>query len=277
MSVTSRLPEGLQVWLKEPLVHFLIGGALIYLLYAWRGEPVDPASRTIELSREDQAQIALGFEQMMGRAPTDAELDGQIERFVREEVLYREALRLGLDDGDAVVRRRLAKKMDLLAAAQAETAQPSDEALQEWYDAHPERFAAETRYWLDQVYAEDEASARNLAAQLQGGADPAGLGDAISLPPSLSEAPRKDVLDRFGERFLAELDALEPNESWQGPVPSGFGWHVVRLHQREVGEVPPLTEVREQVANDWRSATIEARKERGYAILRDAYTIEIAE
>ena len=122
-------------WSKEPLVHFLIGGALIYALFAWRGEPPDPASRSIEVSREDRAQLSLGFEKMMGRSPTDAELDRQTQKFVREEVLYREALRLGLDVNDGVVRRRMSQKMDLIAAAQAETAVPSEQALQEWYEA----------------------------------------------------------------------------------------------------------------------------------------------
>ncbi|HCO45837.1 MAG TPA: peptidyl-prolyl cis-trans isomerase, partial [Erythrobacter sp.] len=93
-------------WLRDPLAHFLIAGAVIWAGLALVGEPVDPASRTIELSRERQAGIAFGFERMMGRAPTDAEMDSAIKRWVREEVLYREALRLGLDEGDAVVRRR---------------------------------------------------------------------------------------------------------------------------------------------------------------------------
>ncbi|MEO9461517.1 MAG: peptidylprolyl isomerase [Marinomonas sp.] len=267
-------------WLKEPLVHFLIGGLLIYAMFAWRGEPVDPASRTIEISRADRAQLSLGFERMMGRSPTDAELDSQVKRFVREEVLYREALRLGLDGNDGVVRRRLSQKMDLLAAAQAETALPSDETLQEWYDAHPERFADASQYTLDQVFKSEMGQAKERVASLNSmtkADDWKGSSDPISLPASLSQMPRKEVLDRFGEQFLANIDALKPGKQWQGPVQSGFGYHAVRLRALDVGEVPPLDEVRDRVENDWRTATIEKRKERGYAILRDAYTIEIAE
>lgn len=276
MSVSDKVRD----WLKEPLVHFLIGGLLIYALFAWRGEPVDPASRTIEISRSDRAQLSLGFERMMGRSPTDAELDNQVQRFVREEVLYREALRLGLDGNDGVVRRRLSQKMDLLAAAQAETAQPTDETLQEWYEAHPERFADTSRYTLDQTFQSDLDEAKAQIAALNAmaaGDDWNTLSEPISLPASLSQMPRKEVLDRFGEQFLAGIDALKPGELWQGPVRSGFGFHVVRLRAVEVGEVPPFEEVRSKVENDWRTATIAERKERGYAILREAYTVEIAE
>ena len=269
--------DRLRGWLKEPLVHFLIGGLVIYLLFAWRGEEVDPASRTIEISREDKARVSLGFERLMGRAPTDAELDLQTQRFVREEVLYREALRLGLDGDDAVVRRRLAQKMDLIAASQAESANPTDEALEEWYKANPARFAEDARYSFEQVFKLDADGAAAVLGQLSRGADAQGLSDPISLSKALENANRKQVLDQFGEQFAKALDQLELGETWQGPVQSGLGWHVVRLTAREPGKVPPLDEVREDVANDWRSSTIEKRKDEAYQLLREQYDVEIAQ
>lgn len=267
-------------WAKEPLFHFLIGGFAIYLLFAWRGEPVDPASRTIELSREDQAQLSLGFERMMGRAPTDAELDRQVDKFVREEVLYREALRLGLDENDGVVRRRLAQKMDMLAAAQAETAQPSEATLKAWYDDHQSRLADDARYTLDQAYKSEMAGAKALIGALNAqssNANFADLSDPISLPSTITEMSRKEVLDRFGEQFVVAIETLESGDAWQGPVQSGFGWHGVRLRRRDVGKVPPISEIRQKVEDDWRRSTIAERKRRGFEILREAYTIEIAE
>lgn len=267
-------------WAKEPLVHFLIGGLIIYALFAWRGEPIDTDSRSIEIGREAKAQVALAFEQLMGRPPTDAELDRQVERYIREEVLYREALRIGLDENDAVVRRRMAQKMDLIAAAQAEAAQPSDDTLQSWFEAHPERFADQAKYSLDQVYFAEKSGAEALMAQLnaqtsQG--DFTDKGQPISLPSSLEGMARKEVLDRFGEQFLAGISGLEISEKWQGPMASGFGWHIIRLRAREVGALPAFDDVRTRVENDWRSNTIEERRRRAYAILRDAYRIEIAD
>lgn len=273
-----------KVWLKEPLVHFLIGGLLIYALFAWRGEPVDPASRSLEISREDQAQLSLAFEKTMGRPPTDAELDRQVGRFVREEVLYREALRLGLDANDGVVRRRMAQKMDLIAAAQAEAAVPSDQTLQEWYDAHPERFTDDAKYSFGQIFKTDRTIAEQLAKQLKASNpsdDFAAQSDPISLPKTVKNMSRKEVLDRFGEQFLSEIDQISPKLAWKGPIQSGFGFHLVRLTVREISEPAPFDELNEaeklKVENDWRTSTIADRKSRGYTILRDAYDIEIAD
>lgn len=263
-------------WTREPLVHFLIGGALVFAFFAWRGEEVDPASRVIDVDRETQAQIALGYERLMGRAPTDAELDMQIERYVREEVLYREALRLGLDSDDAIVRRRLSQKMDLIAAAQAEAATPSDETLQDWLETHPDRFARDARYSFDQLWFEEEAAAQEALTRLERGADWQGEGERISLPAGVDSEPRGELLDRFGEQFVRSLEPLEAGGTWQGPIASGLGWHLVRLREVQAGDVPPYEDIRDEVEDDWRAATVAARKQEAYELLRDAYRVEIA-
>ena len=262
-------------WTSEPLVHFLIAGTLIFAFFAWKGGPADPASRTITIDREQQAQLALSFERTMRRAPTDAELDNLIGRHIRDEVLYRDALRLGLDQGDAVVRRRLAQKMDMLAGSRAETALPSEELLNEWLDTHPERFVEEVKYSLDQLWFAEQGEAQAQLSLVNQGTDWRDLGEAISLPRSVEAEARGELQSRFGKRFLNEIDLLEAGEEWQGPLPSGLGWHLVRLRERQLGEVPPLEVIRQQVENDWRNSTIEQRKEEAYQLLRDAYRIEI--
>ena len=254
--------------LREPLVHFLIAGAAIYLTLGWFGNPVDPASRTISLSDDERAGIALGFERTVGRPPTDAEMDGLIERWVREEVLYREALRLGLDSDDAVVRRRLSTKMDELASASAETASVDEETLEKWLAAHPQRFVEDGTVSFDQRYFASEDSARAALAA----ANPRGF--PISLPASVEKRDRREVREVFGQQFAEGLAALEPDDRWQGPIPSGFGWHLVRLRAREPGELPPLANVRDRVEADWRNATIAERREEAYRTLRNAYRIE---
>lgn len=257
-------------WTREPLVHFLAAGAAIWVVLAWQGEPVDPASRTIAVTREDRARLALQWEQTLQRPPTDAELDALTEQFVREEVLYREALRLGLDRDDAVLRKRLAGKMDYLAASMAETATASDATLQDWLRQHPERFAPEVRYSFDQRwFATHEAAQRAM-----GGAEP--TGEAISLPPALEQTRRREVEERFGEAFRAALDQAPVGNAWHGPVASGFGWHVVRLRARNAGRVPPLAEIRDRVEADWRSATMATRKDEAYRVLRESYRVTIA-
>lgn len=264
-------------WARDPLAHFLVAGALLFVLFAWRGEEADADSRTIAVDREVQASLALQFEAMMQRPPTDAELDGLIERWLRDEVLYREALRLGLDRDDAVVRRRLAKKMDALASAQAETSVPDQAELRHWLAAHPERFARETSVSFDQLYFADEGAPRAALARLERGADWRRLGELLSVPASQEAASLRLVTDRYGRQFAAAIEEMEPGGNWQGPVPSGFGWHLVRLRSREQGTVPPLVEIRQRVEDDWRGATISARTEAAYELLRDAYRVEVAE
>jgi hypothetical protein len=255
--------------LRDPLAHFLLAGAAIWGALALIGDPVDPASRTIELSRERQAGIALGFERMMGRPPTDAEMDAAIARWVREEVLYREALRLGIDQGDAVVRRRLATKMDELAGAEAEVVRPTDAVLDEWLADNAERYAERGKVSFQQVFFPSEDAARDA----RGTARPKGA--AISLPASVEAMELAEVEAVFGREFASGLSALSADETWQGPVRSGFGWHLVRLDRRTAGSVPALDEIRERVEADWRSATIAERRQRAYEVLRAAYTVEV--
>lgn len=265
----------LKKWAHEPLVHFLIAGTLLFAFFAWQGEPADPASRTITVTQEDRARLALQWEQTMQRPPTDAELDSLTESWLREEVLYREAIRLGLDRDDAVVRKRLASKMDFLSTSVAETMQPSDEVLATWLADNPQRFAEDTTYSFDQLYFTDKADAKAALGKAKTASDWQALGEVISLPATIETMPSKAVEGRFGTVFLDNLQDVKPTGEWTGPIPSGFGWHLVRLRQRDVGKVPALAEIREPVENDWRAQTLEARRGESYKLLRDAYSITV--
>ncbi len=255
-------------WTREPLVHFLVAGAALYVALTWGGTPVDPASRVIDVGAQEQAQIALTFERTMGRAPTDAELDAAIERYVRDEVLYREALRLGLDQGDVVVRQRMVSKMDMSAGLAAEAADPDEATLRAYFDANAARYSGGSVLTFEQAFFESQMAARSARASGMV------LGDAISLPASLIGVPEREVQNRFGEQFTRELAALQPDDGWQGPVQSGFGWHLVKLKDRTAlpGDFEAM---RERVANDWRTDEMAARKARAFEILRSAYRVEI--
>ena len=259
-------------WTREPLVHFLGLGALVYIALTWAGTPIDPASRVISVDAEQQAQLALGFEQVMGRAPTDAELDVRIDRYVRDEVLYREALRLGLDQDDAVVRQRMVAKMDLSASAAAEIAQPDEAALRAYFEANREKYAGAALVSFDQVYFADETLARSALGEAGTGA--ALSGEPISLPLSVDGSSPRDVQNRFGEQFARALAALDPSAKWQGPVPSGFGWHLVKLRDRH-SAAPEFEAIRDRIENDWRSDLIAERKQRAFDVLRSAYRVGI--
>ena len=241
---------------------------MVYLALTWGGTPVDPASRVIAVGSEQQAQIALSFERTMGRAPIDAELDAGIEKYVRDEVLYREALRLGLEDDDAVVRQRLISKMDMSAGLGAQAGEPGDAVLRAFFEANLARYAGPAAVSFDQLFFDSQADA---SAALIAGPQ---AGQRIDLPASVEDMPMREVQSRFGELFARTLTPLEPGDDWQGPLPSGFGWHLVRLRDRELGEAD-FDSLRERVLNDWRNAEIAARQERAFATLREAYRIEI--
>ncbi|MFC4292471.1 peptidyl-prolyl cis-trans isomerase [Sphingorhabdus arenilitoris] len=269
--------------LREPLIHFLIAGLVIFLLFAWRGYGVDPASRTIIIDEAQVSRLGKSFEQTFQREPSPKEVDGLIREYIKEEIYYREALRLGLDSEDPVIRRRLRSKMEFLAQAKLDSVRPTDAALQKMIDANPQKYAADARYSFDQIYlnAFDPeiagSKAEALLSKLKSGADWQSLGDNLSVPKSMDDIPRSEIERQFGEEFTKGLSSLAdaPKNSWVGPIGSGFGIHLLRIRSAAAASKPKLADVRQAVENDWRAETMEKREEEAYNVLLSAYDIEI--
>lgn len=267
--------------LKEPLVHFLLMGFALFLFFAWRGDAVDPESRTITITEEQVERLAANWTQTWQRPPTQTEIDGLIRDFVKEEVYYREGLRLGLEQDDAIIRRRIRSKMEFLAISELENEVPGDAVLQALLDKNPQAYAADARYSFDQIYlaAQDEAAARARATQmlaaLKGGADWQQLGDVISLPRSLDNVDRTRIASDFGDEFAASLAGIKSGQ-WAGPIASGFGLHLVRIGAVQASSKPKLADVRQKLENDWRAQTVKEREAKAYQTLLDGYTIKIA-
>ena len=275
------LSDRLRSLSHEPLAHFLLGGLAIFLFFAWRGTEVDPASRTIVIDEPQVERLATQFSRTFRRTPTTQEIDGLIRDYIKEEVYNREALRLGLDRDDTVIRQRLRQKMEFLARSSAESEQPSDADLQRMLDANPAKYGSGAVISFDQIYLGEgaiaEARAKALLARLGRTDNWRGLGDPLSVPASMERATQADIERQFGDIFASELASLasEPAEVWRGPVPSGFGAHLVRLRAATLPQPPKLSEVRQQVENDWRAATIDRREAAAYQALLDGYTIRI--
>jgi peptidyl-prolyl cis-trans isomerase C len=268
-------------WLREPLAHFLIAGALIFTFYAWRGDTADAGDRRIVVREEQVQRLANIWSQTWRRPPSVAELDGLIRDYIKEEVYYREAIRLGLDTDDAIVRRRLRAKMEFLASSEAEMMVASDAVLQAWLDSYPARYAADPLISFQSVYismtggeAAALSRAKTLLTQLRAGAAYGELGDPISLPKSLARADSVTIDRQFGEAFSAKLMVVH-NGEWSGPIASGFGLHLVRVDTIAGARAPKLAEVRQRVENDWRSATRLAHENQAYQTLLDGYDIKI--
>ena len=277
MQFRERLAQGM----REPLVHFLLAGLAIFLFFGTFGREVDVGDRRIVVNEEQVKRLAMQWSQTWQRPPNPSELDGLIRDYIKEEIYYREALRLGLDKDDMVVRRRMRSKMEFLATSQTENMIATDAALQAWLDKYPAKYAPDSVYSLDQVYVSTTgngdaslAKARSLLKQLQAGAKADELGDSISLPRSLDAATAFNINRAFGEEFVLALKAL-PLGNWAGPITSGFGLHLVRIRSVKVPEKPRLAEVRRAVENDWREATRETRENQAYQTLLDGYQIAI--
>ena len=243
---------------REPVLHFLLVGAIAFALFGRR----ESAPRVIEIDSGLRRALRRDFERRNGTAPTAEQEDTLVRRWADEEILVREALALGLDRGDVIVRRRLLQKMEFLAE-EGPIAEPDDATLQAWLDAHAERWRAEPRVRFEHVFVgrdrhgdAAEADARALLARIEAGEDPAGLGDPFLRGRTLGPATREEIDAQLGPGFAERLSGI-PDGRWSGPVPSSFGQHLVRVDERAAGGPASLADVRAAVRHDW----LEARRE----------------
>ncbi|QGN53707.1 peptidyl-prolyl cis-trans isomerase [Novosphingobium sp. Gsoil 351] len=256
--------------LREPLVHFAVLGALIFVLF---GDATSAGERRIVIDAARVERIAGQFTQNFRRAPSPSELDALIRDDVKEEVYYREALRLGLDRDDEVVRRRMRVKMEASADTAEDISAPDDATLQRWLDTHSDRFAGESTYSFDQRYLGPAPLRASAGLELlRAGQDYPGA--PIPLPARFENTGAGQTAALFGDAFPTALDRL-PLNVWSGPVASGLGQHLVRLRRREPAAPPRLAAIRQRVENDWRAAMVRERSERAYRTLLDRYAVVV--
>jgi len=267
----------LRKFLREPLIHFL-GGALLIFAFFWAtGTDRDPADYAITINETDIDRLVADWERNFRRAPTREELDGLIDQEIAEEIYYREALRLGLDKNDPVIRRRLFKKMQFIESENSEDIAPTDAMLEQWMARHPANYSLAPLYDLEQIYLGQisATTAPDMVEQLQRGTSPAKFAKPLSLPATLDDATSEEISRQFGDRFAGQLAALEPG-LWSGPVLSGFGVHAVKVTARQPGELATLDEVRQRVINDWSAARRAEQKEKALSRYRAQYEITVA-
>lgn len=263
--------------LREPLVHFLFAGALVFALLS--GRAPNPGERRIVVNEAIVSGLVSRWSESFHRAPTQAEIDGLIRDYVRDQVYYREALRLGLDKDDEVVMRRMRNKMIALATNEAEAAEPSDAQLRALLDKDPARYAPEPLISFTQLYfGADEPASRAAAAAalagLKGGAAPGKFGEPLPIPAQFTQAPASEIAESFGGDFTAALRKL-PVGVWTGPQLSGLGIHLVRVEARSVPPPPAFADVRPQLENDWRAEQRRKAEDDGYRRLLEGYDVVI--
>jgi hypothetical protein len=261
-----------------PLLHFVLLGAAIFAIdHAIEAH----ARRQVHVSAEVVDRLVDLWRGQALREPDAAERQSLIEAHVREEILYREARALGLDRDDAIVRRRLAQKLDFLSEDIGEVDPPDEAALQAYYGAHADQYRTPARVTFVHVFfagadAESRATAA-LRGLLAAGNDAdawRSAGDPFMLRREYAQRPLAEVDDSFAGGFAAAL-AAAPLGTWTGPVASGYGLHLVRVDARLEPELPPLADVRDAVAADWAAAQRQQRNAAHYARLRARYRVVI--
>ena len=274
--------------LREPLLHFVLIGAAIYLLYGAFAEPVmEETDKTIVVSAGEIEWMQSSWQKRWNRPPTAEEFDGLIQQYIKETVLYREALTMGLNQHDQVIRRRLAQKLEFLAKDLVALTPPTEEELQVYFTEHRNRYQEPTLYTFTQVFIDpdkrgdatlDDAGAIKASLIVKGDAveDPGALGDDFMLQNWYPEKDAVEIQKLFGSGFTESLVELSPGQ-WHGPVLSGYGVHLVYVSSISEPPAPVFAEVRERVAQDWTTDRSEELNNKFYANLRDQYTVVIEE
>jgi len=266
--------------LREPLLHFLVIGVLFFAAYDVVN-PADtaPPASVISINTGSIERIRAGFTGIWKREPSGDELNALIDNAVREEVYYREAVALGLDKGDALVKRRMRLKMEFLMDSASSVIEPAEGELEAFHDANIQDYVADARAAFEQVYLGENPDPTEVEATLsQIRADPnadlRNLGQRSQLPVQLGLATQDNVTSIFGRGFFEKVSALELMQ-WEGPVISTFGVHIVRVLDILPAQPLKLAEIRDLVLRDWRTAKRGEIQDRDYATRRARYVVEI--
>jgi len=284
----SRLRHSLSAvkrWLREPLLHFLLIGLVLFGVYAYtnRGRIGIESPWQIVLSLDELRTMTAYFEGQWQRPPTPQEFQAMVEDKVKEEVLYREGLAMGLDKGDTIVKRRMAQKVQFLAEDVATAHEPSTAELKAWFEKNTDKFALPSRYSFRHVYFSPDKRGANahgdaaralarIAVQSEDSLEIASVADRFMFQDYYGDRTPSAIAKEFGPQFAVALEKLNPG-SWQGPIESGFGWHLVFVDSVIPGRTPAFEEVESEVKTAWLGEQKALARERAYKSLRAKYTV----
>ena len=266
--------------LREPMLHFLLIGIALFGAYRWVS-PGDSGERRIVITQGVVDHLVTQHVAARGREPSTTELNHLIESYVRDEILYREGVRLGLERDDIVVKRRVRQKIEMIAEEDASTRAPTDADLVAYLTANQARFVQPAILTFDQVFIGESRSGPGVVhvvtvtgEALRKGADPEQLGKPTLLPHRMTRTPADLVARDFGAEFAAALEKA-PLGDWAGPIDSSFGAHYVRVSERTPAVAPELAAVRDQVVREWENDRRQRARNDAYAKMRSGYEIRI--
>jgi len=278
----------LRRWLGEPLLHLFVLALVVFGLHAALNRDSGPDENDpylVEVSSAELEWLRTMWKKRMNREPTVHELRSQVNQVIRETILEREAIQMGLDKDDVVLRRRLAQKMEFLFKdLSSSLAQPSDEDLRQYFEENGHRYELPVRVTFTQVFfdkdergvesAEQAVKAFLESSEARGG-DPSAthrLGDASMLPPHCGDCDAREIRNRFGEEFFGSVKTLSPG-SWHGPVMSGYGLHAVYVHERKDARLPAFEEIKDRIEADWIADRQRLDTNKAYQEIRSQYRV----
>jgi parvulin-like peptidyl-prolyl isomerase len=223
------------------------------------------------------------FESQWRRPPTPQEFQAMVEDKIREEVLYREGLAMGLDKDDTIVKRRMAQKVQFLAEDVAAAHEPSTAELKAWFDKNTQKFALPGRYSFRHIYFSPDKRGKNaqadaaqtlakISGQPEDSKYAAGLGDNFMFQDYYGDRAPEAIAKEFGPQFAVALEKLKPG-SWQGPVESGYGWHLVFVDTVIPGRIPAFEEMEPDVKTAWLAEQKSTAWQKAYADMRAKYAV----
>ena len=266
--------------LREPLVHFLLIGLGLFVLYG-RVSSEGADSRIIEVSAARIEDLSRQYQKVWSRPPTATELQGLVDSYVHDEVLYREGVAMGLDADDPVIKRRVRQKLDVISEEAGNQQAPTDAELSAYLAKNTDKFRQAPIISFEQIFFSGDAPASDVERQslaavqaLNQGANPTSVGQATMLPAKVSHMPADLIARDFGDEFAKKLGTL-PLSIWQGPIASGFGAHVVRITARQPAELPPLATIRPLVLREWENERRLRNRSEAYQNMLKNYEVVI--
>jgi len=267
--------------IREPLFHFLLLGAVIFFLAGRVRNAGIGVGEKIVVTQSEMESMVMGFSRTWMRPPTQEEMQGLVDDYVREEVLYREARAIGLDQDDVIVRRRMRQKLEFLAEDLATRHSPTDQELDAYLQQHLDSFRDAPSFSFEHIFlskekhgAESEAKAllADLNAKNDDTIDVEKRGDTFLLPSKFEKTSAAETAQLFGGNFAKQLTAIEPGR-WAGPIESSYGLHLVRVYGRTPGVAPPLARVRDSVLRDFLNDRRKQALDAQYSKLRARYSV----
>jgi peptidyl-prolyl cis-trans isomerase C len=268
---------------SEPLLQFLVLGLLLFFTVNYVQQKTDRQSSEITISNEQVGLMMMNYKAQTGTLPTKQQLDAMINNYIKEQISYREAKRMGLDKDDEIIKRRLSQKFDFLQTDLAEIPTPSDEDLKQFYNKNPSLFRTDATVSFSHIYFSTDNSTDSIAKQralivlqqLKQSNIPRApeRGDRFALQYDYTDQAITDLQQNFGDKQILQELFKEPLHTWVGPYQSGYGWHLIYITKIDSAKVIPFASIKKEVKTQYVNAEKTKQNKKFYDELSAKYII----